>query len=85
MNFNSYVDLFSYIVTTKPISIRKAYENAKALVDDMHVVQSVGKVKNGFKADELENDKLAVLRMRNQCNHHILIVRKCSIKIKRLY
>ncbi|MBZ9633354.1 sigma-70 family RNA polymerase sigma factor [Clostridium sp. FP1] len=23
----------------------------------MHVVQSVGKVKNGFKADELENDK----------------------------
>ncbi|MBU3130759.1 sigma-70 family RNA polymerase sigma factor [Clostridium tagluense] len=23
----------------------------------MHVVQSVGKVKNGFKSDELENDK----------------------------
>ncbi|MCB2301109.1 RNA polymerase sigma factor [Clostridium tagluense] len=57
-NFNSYVDLFSYIVTTKPISIRKAEGNAKALVDDMHVVQSVGKVKNGFKADELGNDKV---------------------------
>ncbi|WP_164950953.1 RNA polymerase sigma factor [Clostridium sp. FP2] len=28
---------------------------------------------------------LTVLRMRNQCNHHILIVRKCSIKIKRRY